>query len=375
MPPISVLLKPSSSNCNMSCDYCFYCDEAMKRTHRSYGFMSDQTLKNVIRRTMLRADRMISYAFQGGEPTLSGLDFFQKVIAYQQQYNKNHIQIKNAFQTNGYHLDEQWCRFFKENDFLVGISVDGTEAIHNSMRHARNGGDTYSQIMHSVGLLDEYAVDYNILTVVTSAIADSIRPVYEHYKARGWNYQQYIVCLEPLGEEHGGKSYAISPEQYGRFMIELFHLWYQDLKSGTQPFIRQLENIIGLSLGYQAEACDQRGNCGIQYVVEADGSVYPCDFYVLDDYCLGNFNTDSLTAIDKRREESGFIKRSYQLDRKCSECRYYRLCRGGCQRNRDYDPETGRYSNYYCLSYQIFFEACYDEIMDIGRRLRPPKTP
>lgn len=370
MPPISVLMKPSSSNCNMACDYCFYCDEAQKRTQPSYGFMSDQTLKNIIRRTMLRAERMISYAFQGGEPALRGLDFFKKAIVYQQQYNKNHIQVNNAFQTNGYHLDEEWCRFFKENHFLVGISIDGTEAIHNSLRHTHSGEDTYSRAVRSTKLMDDYEVDYNILTVVTRPIADSIKQVYHHYKSQGWHYQQYIVCLEPLDEGHGGKDYSISPEKYGQFLIDLFDLWYQDLQTGTQPYIRQLENIIGLSLGYLAESCDQRGSCGIQYVAEADGSVYPCDFYMLDEYRLGNFNTDNLTDIDKRRAESGFIERSLQLDKKCSECRHYRLCRGGCQRNRDYNPATGLYANYYCTSYQMFFDACHDKIMDVGRQVR-----
>ena len=129
MPAVSVLMKPASSLCNLSCDYCFYCDEAEKRSQKSFGFMSLQTLKNVIRKTMLRAEGTVSYAFQGGEPSLRGLDFFRQAAAWQKQYNQNHVRVQNAFQTNGYLIDEEWCEFFWEHQFLVGLSLDGTPEI------------------------------------------------------------------------------------------------------------------------------------------------------------------------------------------------------------------------------------------------------
>ena len=132
MPPISVLMKPSSGMCNMKCDYCFYCDETQKRIQESYGFMSEQTLKNVIRKTMLRAEGAVSYAFQGGEPTLRGIDFFEKVVEFEKQYNKHGIRVNNALQTNGYLINEAWCEFFQKNHFLIGLSVDGTKEIHDS---------------------------------------------------------------------------------------------------------------------------------------------------------------------------------------------------------------------------------------------------
>lgn len=369
MPAISVLMKPSSSMCNMSCDYCFYCDEAQKRTQESFGFMSEQTLKNIIRKTMLRAKGMISYAYQGGEPTLRGLDFFKKAVAYQKQYNKNQIQVHNALQTNGYVIDEEWCRFFQENHFLIGLSVDGTKETHDALRHTKNGGDTYARINEAAKLMDRYGVDYNILTVVTPAIADNIRTIYHSYQKRGWNYQQYIACLDPLDEGHGKTPFSLPPEKYGQFLVTLFDLWYEDLKHGCQPYIRQFENYIGLAAGYMAESCDQRGTCGIQNVVEADGSVYPCDFYMLDEYCLGNFNEHRMDHINEMRKEIGFVERSMKLDEKCGVCKYYRICRGGCQRNRDLNPGTGLYENYFCKSYQMFFDACYDRIMEIGGKV------
>ena len=369
MPPISVLLKPSSSLCNMSCDYCFYCDEADKREIASYGFMEEDTLKNVIRRTLLQAEGSAAYAYQGGEPTLRGLDFFRKAVEYQKQYNKNRVSVSNALQTNGYALDEEWCRFLGENHFLVGLSVDGTEEIHNTHRHDRAGNGTYARVRQAARLMDRYQVDYNILTVVTSDVAEHIEEIYEEYRRNGWGYQQYIPCLDPMGEGHGNSPYALTPEQYGSFLIRLFRLWYRDLQNGCQPFIRTFENYVALAAGYQAEVCEQRGLCGIQYVVEADGSVYPCDFYMLDEYRLGNFNQDFLENIDKKREEIGFISRSRNISEDCMSCPHYKLCRGGCQRNRDPEPESGRYRNFLCQGYRRFFDVCGGAIRAIASEL------
>ena len=366
MPPISVLIKPSSGMCNMSCDYCFYCNEMKKRKQENYGLMAEETLKNVIRKTMLKAEGSISYVFQGGEPTLRGLDFFEKVIQYQKKYNRNSIQVYNSLQTNGYAINENWCLFFKEYNFLVGISLDGTKETHNAYRHSKAGSTTYERILQTTKMLDAYEVDYNILTVVHQKVAEKAAEISALYKKQGWHYQQYIACLDPLDEVHGEKEYALTPKQYGEFLIELFELWYIDWKQGKQPYIRQFENYILAILGYVPESCDQRGTCGIQYVVEADGSVYPCDFYMLDEYRIGNFNENRLDEMDEKREKSEFIQRSRLVNKECKECSYYKICRGGCQRNRDFNRKTGRYDNYFCISYQMFFDKCICKMLEIA---------
>lgn len=367
MPPLSVLMKPASGLCNMKCDYCFYCDEICKRSQENYGYMAEGTLKNVIRKTILRAEGSVMYTFQGGEPTLRGIDFFKRAVDYQKQYNKNGVRVENAFQTNGFLLDEDWCRFLKENHFLVGVSLDGTEKTHNRYRHTAGGAESYDRVLRAVSLLEKYDVPFNILTVVTAETAKNIGEIYRDYMEHGWMYQQYIACLDPLDEPHGANSYAITPRQYGTFLIALFELWFGDWKKRRQPYIRQFENYVGILLGYQPEACDQRGSCGIQTVVEANGSVYPCDFYMLDEYRLGNFNTDRLETIDRRREEIGFIERSGKLSAACRDCKYFKICRGGCQRNRDHIEKTGLYENYFCEGYRMFFDACLEKMEYIAK--------
>lgn len=364
---LSVLMKPASGMCNMKCDYCFYGDETEKREVKCYGFMSETTLKNVIRKTILEAKKSVNYVYQGGEPTLRGLEFFYKALEYQQKYNRNHVKVSNCLQTNGYAINEEWCDFLKKNHFLVGLSVDGIEQIHNQYRHNGMGHSTYAQVLHTARLFDKYRVEYNILTVVTPEIAKNPEEIYELYKKLGWKYQQYIPCYEPLNEVHGNYSYSLKPEQYGEFLVRLFKMWLKDVNMGA-PFIRQFENYICIACGLIPEACDQRGVCSIQNVVEADGSVYPCDFYMLDEYCLGNFNSDSLERINEKRKAIHFQERSIELDQSCLRCQYYKMCRGGCQRNRDLQELTGKYKNYFCKSYQMFFEKCMEDILKIAKK-------
>lgn len=369
MPPVNILIKPASGLCNMKCDYCFYYDEMHKRTQDSYGIMTKETLKNVIRKSVLGAEHFCTIAFQGGEPTLAGIDFFDEAVHLAQRYNKNNIRIEYALQTNGYALTEKWCRFLKQHHFLVGLSVDGTESVHDRYRHSADGMPTYERILQSAELLREFQIDFNILTVVHKETVKEIKTIYKEYKKRNWNYLQFITCLDPLDQVRGKEDYSLMPEEYGQFLIDLFELWYQDYKRGEQPYIRQFENYISILLGYPPESCEQRGVCGIQNVIEADGSVYPCDFYVLDKYCLGNLNRHSMKEIEDKRKKSGFMERSFLHPVKCRECRWFSLCRGGCFRSRIETGPDREGINYFCKGYQMFFGNCFERLRHIAEEI------
>ena len=369
MPPIHILVKPASGLCNMRCTYCFYADEMSKREQSSYGIMSIETLEQVIKKTLAFAEEECTIAYQGGEPTLAGLDFFRQSIRFQEQYNCNRVKISNAIQTNGLCLDEEWCRFLAEHHFLVGLSVDGVKATHDVYRKDAAGQDTYFRVLEAAKRMDRFHVDYNILTVINSKTAPKIRKIYEQFAKQGFGYQQYIACLDPLGEEQGQQEYSLTPEAYGRFLIDLFELWELDLRKGKQPYIRQFDNWIGILMGLLPEACDQRGVCGIQNVVEADGSVYPCDFYVLDEYRMGNLMDDDMEQIYRNREALGFREQSRNHPESCRACKYLQVCRGGCRRHR----ESEDHLNLFCKSYQMFFDTHYEtmkQIADAFRRRR-----
>ena len=223
---------------------------------------------------------------------------------------------------------------FCKNHFLIGLSVDGIKATHDLYRKDAVGKDTYFRVLESAKLLEAAGVEFNVLMVVNGKTAPKIRRIYENFRKLGFSWQQYIACLDPISEHQGQEEYSLSPEMYGRFLIELFELWDLDLRQGKQPYIRQFENYVGILLGQFPESCEQRGVCSFQNIVEADGSVYPCDFYVLDEYRIGNLNEDSFETIHERRLKQGFVEASCNHTEECRACPYFMICRGGCRRHR-----------------------------------------
>ena len=367
MESLNLLIKPASSMCNMRCGYCFYRDISAKREQSSYGFMNESTLEQVMKHALQFADKECTIAYQGGEPTLIGLDFFKKSIEFQNKYNEKQIIIHNAIQTNGYCLDEEWAKFMAENHFLVGLSIDGTKDTHNAFRHDMRGCDTFNRIMKTTQLFNKHKVEYNILTVVNARTAKHIISIYNFYKKNHFLYLQFIPCLEPLGKESGGQTYSLTPKMYGEFLKNLFDLWYDDFTCGQEIHIDQFENYVGLLMGQVPSSCGMTGVCSLQNVIEADGEVYPCDFYVLDKYKLGNLNCCDFSDIYQKREEIKFIQESTSMDAKCQNCKFKMICRGGCRRYRE-PSQNGAYSlNHFCESYYMFFEYAIARLQDMAQ--------
>ena len=366
MPALSLLIKPASGNCNMRCRYCFYADELDNREIRSYGKMSVDTMHTIVDKAMEYGDYECTIAFQGGEPTLAGLDFYRDLVAYVTAHeNPKKLKIHYALQTNGYLINEEWAAFLGENHFLVGVSLDGLKEIHDRYRLDAAGKGTYQRVISAIRLLEKHQVEYNILTVVTAATARNGQKIYNYFKKNHFGYQQYIECLDPIGEEPGQHEYSLTPEKYGEFLKSMFDAWYLDMRSGTYVYNRYFENLMMIMAGQQPESCNMRGVCGKQWVFEADGSVYPCDFYALDQWCLGNINKNSFEEMDQKRDELGFIQWSMRQQEDCQKCRWFGLCRNGCRRNRE--PVTAEHinRNYFCKSYQMFFEYAYPRLEEI----------
>ena len=367
MPPIQLLIKPSSGNCNLRCRYCFYHDEMSKRETANYGFMSTETLEVLVKQSLAFADTSCGFAFQGGEPTLVGLDFYRKLLEFQKKYNTKNLTIHNSIQTNGFGLGEDWADFLVQNHFLVGISLDGIIHTHDAYRVDAAGKGTFAEIMKTIELFEKKQVEYNILTVVNRRTAEKISRIYSFYGKHNWKYLQFIACLDPLGEPQGMREYSLTPEAYGDFLVELFDLWYLDWRKGSQPSIRMFENYIGILMGYMPEACDQRGCCSVQWVVEADGSVYPCDFYVVDRYRMGSFGENSMEEMMEMGKTLRFVEESVENREECERCEYGYLCRGGCRRNRQIAENGQLGSNYFCPAYKRFFAAALPRMRQIAQ--------
>ena len=371
MPPISLLIKPASGSCNMRCRYCFHTDEAENRAVASMGRMTPEAMRHIADKALAWADGDCTFAFQGGEPSLAGLDFFRSLTDYVSAHpNPRGVRVHYAFQTNGYALDEAWAQWFAQNKVLVGISLDGPKELHDRYRVDRAGKGTFNRVMASIRLLERHGVDFNILTVVSAANARRGRQVYEFFKKQGFRYQQYIECLDPIGQAPGGNEYSLTPERYGAFLKAVFDAWYLDMKAGRYVYNRYFENLMMLLSGQAPESCNLQGVCAPQWVIEADGSVYPCDFYALDRWRLGNILTDSFPEMEQKRQELGFIQWSRRLPEPCRACRYVMLCRNGCRRNREPVTADSTGKNYFCEAYREFLDYAAPRLMEVYQLLR-----
>lgn len=365
MPPLSIMIKPASGLCNLHCSYCFYADESANRERASYGIMSVESLEQIIKRVLAHAEGNCTIAFQGGEPTLAGLDFFRKVMELQRKWNINHVKISNAIQTNGILIAREWASFFREYNFLVSISLDGNRRVHDANRLDDNGNGSFDRVIKSMDLLKEYGVEFNVLSVVTRQTVSQVRNVYQFFSRAGAEYQQYIPCLDPLNRQPGGESYSLNEELYEKFLKELFDCWYPDARKGKLRYIRYFIGLMNIIAGNHPGSCEMNGVCSRQYVVEADGSVYPCDFYMLDPWRLGNLTTDSFAQLEQRRKELGFIETSQDYPQQCHTCKWAFLCRGGCRRDR-LKGENGRVGpNRYCAAFRGFFEYAYPRLAEL----------
>lgn len=352
MPPLTVMIKPASGLCDMRCRYCFYRDVSSRRERESYGLMPKETLEKLVKRAFLYAEHQLSFAFQGGEPTLAGKDFFRFFLSLLKKYQRPGLSVHCALQTNGLSLDGEWADIFREGNFLIGLSLDGTEALHDLNRRTPDGRPTYGRILKSIALLREKGVAYNILCVVTHDLALQGKNVFEALKEHG--FLQFIPCLDSL--DGASSPYSLQKGDYGQFLCELFPLYEEALRKKAPVSIRIFDNWLGMLLGHSPESCAMCGRCANYYLCEADGSIYPCDFYVLDEWRMGNIEKDSFFKLEKSPVAAEFLQQSLDVHENCRDCPFYSLCRGGCRREREPRINEKLSLNRLCGDYKMFFE-------------------
>lgn len=360
---ISIMLKPASSNCNLRCKYCFYNDLSSHREMPSHGMMSEKTLRSTLKKAFdFAGNDRVMLSFQGGEPLLAGKEFFLKLHDNIRELNVNRAPVSIGVQTNGTLIDEEWCRIFKRGGYLVGLSLDGDE-VADSLRIDANGNPTFSRALNGAKLMQKYGVDFNILVVLTKQVANRIEPIYKFFKKQNFKHLQFIPMLKPLRVDESGKpiskttynepfpceeeNYSMSAEDYSEFLQKCFAMYLKDCMDGKYTSIRQFDNFVRLAHFECPEQCGMEGHCCHQFVIEGDGEVYPCDFYCLDCYDMGNINDTDFFALSKHPVATEFIKESMQIEDKCKECNFYHMCRNGCKRERiDLDK---------CAAYKKFF--------------------
>jgi len=351
----------------MRCRYCFYADECAVRSIKSYGIMSADTAHKVIDRAYeLTSSGNVLFAFQGGEPLVAGYDYFTDFVAYAKKNKPVQVNLSFSLQTNGTPIDEKWCALFKENNFLIGLSLDGPENINDVCRVDAEKKGTYRRVVSAARMMKKAGVDFNILSVVTKYSAAHPLQVWKFYKQNDFGFVQFIPCLAPL-EEYETFDYTLTPSDYSNFLKVLFNAWADDFEKGKYTSVRLFDNLVRMAMGERPEMCGMLGSCGVQFVIEADGGVYPCDFYVLDDYLAGNVHDSSFKDIFASETMQRFLKES-DKPAACPDCRFFPICRGGCKRYRSFyslDPEKCPYAD--------FLESSYKRINAIANMIKNKK--
>lgn len=362
MKHISFLIKPASSTCNMRCRYCFYADVAEHRETANHGIMDAATIQAVVDRAFaLGPDAEVTFAFQGGEPTCAGLDFFRSFCAYVDAHRAQQT-VHLAIQTNGYVIDDTWATFLAQHGFLVGVSIDGYPEMHDWLRPDARGAGTMDRVLDAVAALRRAGADFNILTVLTDQLARHPQKLYRFYRQHKFDFVQLIPCLPGLDE--ASDEYSLEPESFANFYKTFFRLWLEDFKRGERMSVTLFDNVIPLFAGMYPQQCGMLGTCAPQFVVEGNGDVYPCDFYVLDRFRLGNIRTDSLEDMATCDALRAFLDEPRRACSMCATCPFERICHKNCKR-----LNTCYYREDYC-GYRDFLEYTAPDMIAIARTLR-----
>ena len=348
----SLLIKPASAVCNLDCSYCFYLDRAAD-PYKSLPArsMSMETLERLVDSFLFYSYPNSVFAFQGGEPTLAGPAFFEKLVEWQKQYGRDGQAVSNALQTNGILIDERWCTLFREYHWLIGISIDGPEELHDLYRVNKAGHGTWRKVMNGIETMQKHKVDFNVLCVLSQANVEKPKEVYKFFRGLGIDYIQYIPLSE-FDNEGNRLPFTITPEQYGRFMCETFDLWWPERRKVR---IRYFDNIAEGLAGQRPGNCTMHETCDSYVVVEYNGDVYPCDFFVEASWKLGNVNLDSWPELARKQKRFQFAAKKTLPHPECEVCEWQSLCHGGCPKHRKDPRRQFEDLDYFCSAYKMVF--------------------
>lgn len=371
--PLYVMLKPVGAICNLRCEYCYYLEKKGLYPEDKSFVMSEQLLEKFIQEYInSQTTPEILFTWHGGEALMRNIAFYEKALTLQRRY-ANGRQITNTLQTNGTLLTDEWCRFFKDNNFLIGISLDGPQHIHDRYRKTRDKRPTFYQVMKGISLLQKHQVEFNILAVVNDYNVDYPLEFYQFFKDLGIEFIQFTPIVERINGEIA--PWSVPADKWGDFLIALFNEWVkQDVgKIFVQLFDATLANWVGVAPG----VCTMGRNCGHAGAMEFNGDVYSCDHFVFPEYKLGNIYSKTLIEMLYSDKQQKFGRDKYDsLPLQCKECDYIFACNGECPKNRFLKTQAGEDGlNYLCKGYYRFFEYVAPYMDYMKRELQNKRPP
>lgn len=368
--PMYIMAKPVGSLCNLACHYCYYLEKAKLYQDNPRQIMTDELLEKFIKE-YIESQTMpqVLFTWHGGETLMRPLDFYKKVVALQRKYARGRT-IDNCIQTNGTLLTDDWCRFFHDNHWLVGVSIDGPQEFHDEYRKNKQGKPSFVKVMQGINLLNKHQVEWNALAVVNDFNADYPLDFYHFFKAIGCRYIQFTPIVERIFQHSDGRylasveegaaetvtDFSVTPEQWGNFLCTIFDEWVQN--DVGEYFIQLFDATLANWVGEQPGVCSLAKNCGHAGVIEFNGDVYACDHFVFPQYKLGNIYSKSLVEMMYSEKQLQFGRdKSEKLPIQCKECQYLFACNGECPKNRFCKTASGETGlNYLCKGYYRYFD-------------------
>ncbi len=390
--PFSLVAKPTGSVCNLNCAYCYYLEKEKLYPRDPHQWaMSDKLLDTYIAQSIYTStDPVILFSWHGGEPVIRGMDFFENVIRLQKKYGTGRV-IENSIQTNGTLLTDDWCRFFRDNNFLVGISVDGPEHCHDHYRVYRNGRGSFAGCMKGLELLVKHKVEFNTLSAVNDYNAKYPADIYRFLKSTGSRYMQFLPVVEWINREAGPGELSIQPADsvkkaevtdwtvdpidYGSFLVQIFDEWVH--KDVGEYFVITFDCVLANWMGVPPPVCVSAETCGNAGAIEFNGDVYSCDHFVFPEYKLGNISEKSLlTLMDSPVQlRFGQDKRD-RLPAYCRKCGFLKLCNGECPKNRIVNTPDGEPGlNYLCPGFKQFYKHSWPFFEFMANELKHKRPP
>ncbi len=363
MKPFTLLIKPSGSDCNVDCRYCFY-----KHRNPDAGAgrqrMSADVLDKLVADYMQTGFDVVGFAWQGGEPTLMGLDFFKRAVDLQIRYGTAGQQISNKIQTNAILLDEKWCGFFHDNKFLLGISIDGPEKFHNVYRIDHAGAGTFSRVMRGIENCKEYDVEFSALVVLNDRNVEHPDEIFDFLVQNDLTYVQFIPCIEQDYATGKASDFSITPKQYGDFLCRTFDLWCDH--GPDRMNIRQFDSLTTYHVLGSHTMCTFSKQCAGFVVIEHTGDAYCCEFFVEPKWKLGNILEIPLAELAQSKIKRTFARNKQNICNKCLVCRHLDYCRGGCVKDR---TRLNEEHSHFCEGYKQFFDHALPRIRQIANQI------
>lgn len=363
-----LLIKPAGSNCNLRCSHCFYGPHTSDAMPGNTQRMSEKTLCKLIKTYLATSLKKHVFIWQGGEPALMGKHFFEHAVLLQNKYKKKYDVIENCIQTNGTLISDDFSKFLARNNFLVGVSIDGPSEVHDFYRVDAANKGSYSRVMTALQTMHRNGVNMNSLTLLTANNIDKATEIFYHLAEKNIIYQQYIPCVE-FNEAGSARSWTVDPIQWGRALCSLFDAW---LAEKGRISIRYFDALLYTWMTGEYGICHMDKKCGQYAVVAHNGDIYPCDFFVTEQWKLGNISEISWPAVWEHPLYLEFSKAKSAYTDKCTTCEWLSICAGDCQKHRITSTKgTDVAQSWLCAGYKIFFEYAAPKLRALALRGGP----